>query len=403
MHMDKNFSGGSPHAMPRLAILIAPNFPPANKISSLRPYYLAIALRDADYRVFVLASQADDLGLPRSTEGMTLKYVAGSGLLWWVRALRYLGGIAIRERRVDWIISTYGPSSAHVLGAVAKLLWPFARWIADYRDIWTTGSYYGSRTRAGWKSRLKSILERALLLPSWAVVSVSPTLLEKITSFHRKQGIILYNGFEAPPSFHGELEAKEDSEGRRTIRICYTGTIYPERSPLAFIEEAWKVLESMKVDAKPDVEIVLAGMIDDGTMGAISEYIRLGLVRHLGVVTRQESYELQRKSDFCLLVEDFFATSQGVLTGKLFEYLGQRKSVIALGVEAGSDMERILADTGLGAYAGGVGSELTKFLTSAFSEESHFAVANEEKIGQYERQELSRQFVNRLLVSAGNR
>ncbi len=377
--------------------MIAPNFPPANKISSLRPYYLAVALRDAGYRVIVLASKSNDLSLPRSTEGLVLKYVAGSRLLWWTRALCYLGGSAARERRVDWIISTYGPSSAHVLGAVAKLLWPFAHWVADYRDIWTTGSYYGSRCRAGLKSKLKSILERALLLPSWAVVSVSPTLLEKLASFHRKQGIILYNGFEAPPLLAEERRSARGA-GEKSIRICYTGTIYQERSPLLFIEEAWKVLESMQANERPYVEIVLAGMIDDHTMNAISEYIRLGLVRHLGVITRQESYELQRKSDFCLLIEDFFATSQGVLTGKLFEYLGQRKPVIALGVEAGSDMERILAGTGLGVYVGGSGSALTTFLTSVFSGEDRFVVANEEEIGRYERRALSRQFVSHLLA-----
>lgn len=348
------------------ALLIAPNFPPINKISSLRPYYLALELAKDNWNVTVFAEDLcrdENSTLERPEENLNVVRIKSKNrILWIILASIKIISYSIKNRSPKIIISTYGPSSSHILGFIAKIASPKKSiWAADYRDLWTSGNYYSQHTKSP-LSNLKSGFEKAILTPASLITTVSKGLKNNLAEFHKKETHIIYNGFEGAPSL------PEKHQKNQKITICYTGTIYKERSPEPLLKAIHETPELLN-----KIEIIIAGDVDTKTQNSLKKYEGTVSLKILGKVSREESYAIQRRSDFCLLVEDYDASKKGVLTGKVFEYISAGKPIIALGVANESEIAELIMKSGLMAFCGKEPIELKKFLT--FISESHTPTA----------------------------
>ena len=72
----------------------------------------------------------------------------------WVRpSVKYLSKY-LSENQIDTIITTAPPHSLHLIGLHLKEQFPSLRWIADFRDPWTTIGYRREIGRASCRERV---------------------------------------------------------------------------------------------------------------------------------------------------------------------------------------------------------------------------------------------------------
>lgn len=331
-------------------LIISPDFPPINKISSLRAYYMAVAFAEAGWNVSVISESSEKYhnDLQRSELGVkVIRVTSDLRVAWVAKAVFLLIWLRLREQKFDLVISSHGPSSAHVLGGLAKKLSKKTIWIADYRDLWKSGNYYG-KLNNNLYGTLASWFERNLIKPATIITTVSKGLAENLSKFHAKRVDVIYNGFE-----DSENSPHYQAIDNERITICYTGVIYAERNPVQLLRA---------IDGNPSarnkVQLLIAGSISSDVYRQIEKYQETGVLRCLGEVSRTKSYAIQRSADYCLLVENYEATKKGVLTGKLFEYLSIHKPIIALGVAESSEMAEIIKSAGVLAFCGNNDAEL---------------------------------------------
>lgn len=368
-------------------LFVAPDYPPTNRSSSLRAYFLVQALADAGYRVHVVAEPAGGTStLPRDDHAdVTVRRLgAPHRALWLLRAMAHVAWLALTGRRFDLVVSTSGPFLSHILARMALLRWRSATWVADYRDLWSSGNYY-TRQR-GLALRARQGVERAVLARADLVTTVSAGLAANLEEFLGRPALVFHNGYEP-----GLARAVRSPPTGNRIRICHTGSLYRERSPRTFLDAFRRATGRRGGDR---LELVLAGPSDATVARELAQFADCPAIRHAGMLPRDEAYRLQLESDYCLLLEDPGASRMGVLTGKVFEYLGQRRPVIAFGIDPESEVAGILRASGLLAYCGTDADDLEAFLGSLAENGAAPALAPDEAcIARFDRTAISRRFV----------
>jgi glycosyltransferase involved in cell wall biosynthesis len=383
-------------------LLISHNFPPLNRIASNRPYGWVRALVDAGDTVTVLTSRKTarhgDLSLEYDSAGFeTLEIAAPEPFRFFAcRAIWTLRG-AIRllrtasRRRFDVVISTHGPSPSHLLGFWAARLHRGSAWVADYRDLWT-GGRYGRRSRA-LPRVLARWIERRILRRASLITTVSTGLSRALGAIAPGVPVqVIYNGFDLAPR---APEPRKAADGAPLV-LSHTGTVYRGMRDPSPLFRALKTMLDRGLDASR-IRVCFAGP----DLGAVTEVARdLGVAASVsieGLLPRREALRLQDRSDLLLLLEDGRAAREGVLTGKLFEYLASGKPILAIGPDGSSEIAAVLAETGAGTCVGTDVDRIADVLTGALrGETGGFYAPDLEAIARYSRERQARAFVKLL-------
>src|SRR5690606_751066 len=125
--------------------------------------------------------------------------------IWLLKAICCVVRLAVRGKRFDVIVSSSGPILVHAVASVAKISWPGACWMADYRDLWSTGSYYRAQPFFGPGLHLRRFIERSMLRLADLISTVSKGLQVNLASFHDREVLLFHNGFEPVTSPAGGI------------------------------------------------------------------------------------------------------------------------------------------------------------------------------------------------------
>jgi hypothetical protein len=242
----------------------------------------------------------------------------------------------IARHGADLIIATSPPEAVFFV-ARALSRRTGVPWVADFRDLWFRDMRLHHSRLA---SSLSGPVNRWLVNSACALVTVSRGLQDRLSAYLRRDVLVSYNGyFEKEPERAGPVTSRAD--GR--LRIVYTGRLYPGRQNP---EPLFEALRKLKSDI-PD----LAARLSVHFFGFDAPRLRPLFARH-GVddcvvahefVSYQESIELQRGADVLLFLDWTDPRAEGVLTGKLFEYLGSARPILALGSRRDSEAAGIIA------------------------------------------------------------
>ncbi|MFZ1686280.1 MAG: glycosyltransferase, partial [Flavobacteriales bacterium] len=116
--------------------------------------------------------------------------------VWWVRpSVKFLAEY-LRAHRVDAIVSTGPPHSMHLIALGLKKRFPDLRWIADWRDPWTTIDFYHQLKLTAWADRKHHRLERTVIRTADLNVAVGWTMAEELKSLGAKRTEVITNGFD---------------------------------------------------------------------------------------------------------------------------------------------------------------------------------------------------------------
>lgn len=267
----------------------------------------------------------------------------------WLRAnlfipdarLGWVPGAVIRAHelmqryRSHAVITTGTPHSAHLIGLYLKTRLRY-RWLADFRDPWVDIHYNQLLPRSVPAIRLDRKLEAAVWKNADERIVVSPGMKRHYSGLYSEPSHIITNGYD-PDDFPDPPE-KSDTVSRLTIR--HVGTVPESSVPETF----FKVLSRLPS----------TGYRMDW-VGSIHEKIR-HITRQLnleantgftGYVSRDEAARQMQTADLLLLIIPQVRHAEGILTGKLFNYLGSGNPILMLGPTDG-DAARIIRETGSG-------------------------------------------------------
>lgn len=273
-----------------------------------------------------------------------LLYIRGNFFIpdarkFWVKpSVRYLKNYLLTEK-IDTIITTGPPHSLHLIGL--KLREQLAvKWVADFRDPWTTIGYH-SKLELTEKSKKKhKDLEAAVLKTADMIVTTSFTTKDEFSKITSQPIEVITNGYDVEKYEHKPLSEK--------FTISHIGSLLSDRNP----EVLWQVLAELvqeNADFANDLELRFAGVISDRIKRKLKDVGLEDYTSYFGYVSHTKALELQRTSQLLLLIEIDAEKTKGIIAGKIFEYMVAERPIVALGPE-GADIEKIIRETNTGTY-----------------------------------------------------
>lgn len=248
----------------------------------------------------------------------------------------------------DVVISTFGPDGAHLIGSAMKIENPNLLWIADYRDLWSQNhvavsmSYSRSSLTA---LELKTVKNRADL-----VTTVSEDLAMQLSEFLGIESHVITNGFDiSVDNLKRNILSKRQPKLSDPFNIIYTGNIYCEfRDPKPLLDAIVHLRNNSIIRSDKAVHVNFYGNDLRVIEKLVKNPLYAEIIKLHGHVSREEALDAQINGDCLLSLETSDAQVQGVVTGKLFEYVSAGTPVIGIGSGDNSAIGSILKDTGSG-------------------------------------------------------
>jgi glycosyltransferase involved in cell wall biosynthesis len=246
----------------------------------------------------------------------------------------------------DVIVSSAGPYTAHLVGWQLRREGRAPFWVADFRDLWTENHIFPGLFPF---TVLERFHERRVLREADLLATVTEELAGKLRARTRRPVEVIYNGYD-PDSLRLLSSAPFFPEDG-VCRLVYPGTWYPQGQDPTPLLRALHALRTQRPDLAGRFALVVAGWSGPQWRDLAGRHGVGDLVQVLGVLSHEETLRLERDASALLLL-DWHDPTQGVLTGKVFEYLSAPGPILAVGGAADSALAQLLRRTGRGFHLG---------------------------------------------------
>ena len=236
--------------------------------------------------------------------------------------------------RPDVVIATHSPYISLVVSALYASRHRNTKLWLDFRDMWT----YGHTTRGlPILSTIERGIERRALRQAAVVTTVSERLCANLAS---RSGVcqprLVYNS----PAPAGAMFTGHRPSGR-PLTLCYTGNIYPWQD----ITPLFRMLRELMTTSgitPADVRVQVASRLPGDVVATAARLGVSAFLDYQGCLSRQDCITMQRDADVLVVMESAAPEADGVLTGKVFEYLATTKPLLLLGPGPQSELYRLI-------------------------------------------------------------
>jgi len=294
----------------------------------------------------------------------------------------------IQKYDIKHVITTGPPHSAHLIGLDLKRKLDVS-WTADFRDPWTDIFFYDQFYHTAWAKKKDASLEKNVLEASDNVIIVSQALkdllLEKSDKVISDKIRVIPNGFD-DKDFDLPSNPPKDE-----FVITFTGSLANEANKM---DVFGKVLaEVMKEFPEVPVKFRFIGNIGPN----VSDLLRINgieqIIEKIPYSPHHVAVQYLLNGTACFSVIKRTEKNKGILSGKIFDYLGSCKPIICIGPEDGNVAE-ILDECKAGKVIDYDNEERQKaYLKSLFAKwvEDPDLDIHEETYLKYSRKNLTRQ------------
>lgn len=300
----------------------------------------------------------------------------------------------IKDNSIDYIYTTSGPYTAHIIGLkIVKKA--DVKWVADFRDPWASNPF------VNYSMAVKNIykrLERKVIKRADYVLTVSQPIVDdfilRYKDEKKEKFTVITNGYDEENFTDLNLKLGESNE---RFTILYNGTLYGRRSPEKILEAISRLINDKKIEASK-IKIRFIGQIGNEHMGTVRTYMNAlpDVVEHKDYLPHSESLKELCTANALLLIIDEGKGAEGILTGKIFEYIRCGKPIIGV-VPQGAAKDLIIdTQTGYTAKPSSV-DEISDIILKAYTEYftgNNGFKPNWEKIRQYSRENLTKHLMD---------
>jgi len=240
----------------------------------------------------------------------------------------------LERESIDYLIVSGFPYGLFLMAHKLKKEFPSIKWIADYRDDWTTNSLVKGRNLAQKIIlKLESISEKKWLSNSSLITTANNTVsnLEKL---HDQKVTHIFNG-------HMINEKGSSSIEDGVIRIVYSGSIFLNQD-FTFFKKALAILKNEEVN----VHVTFLGSLFNTKECQVLKKFFIELDVHFTERLKRSEYleELKRANAFLITP---YPNVQDRTPSKIFDYIGLEKPIFLIPSDFG-EIEKVLSRSGLG-------------------------------------------------------
>lgn len=206
--------------------------------------------------------------------------------VFWVRPSVKLLQKYLVENNIDTVITTGPPHSLHLIGLKLKLKSDI-KWIADFRDPWTTIGYQKDLKLTPYALSRHAALERQVLQTADQIIVTSKTTKADFQQLTSQPITVITNGYDVENIPKITLDPK--------FSIAHIGSLLSERNPIFL----WHVLSEIvreNENFKADFELKLIGSVSKNVMDSILTYGLGDFVNDYGYVSHDEAVVHQQPS-----------------------------------------------------------------------------------------------------------
>ena len=229
----------------------------------------------------------------------------------------------LKEEAFDVVYSTSPPETAHLVGhSVSRAAG--LPWVADFRDPWMNLHLLPPPTAL--HRRMHRRLERRVCNNA-AIVVTNRWHKEKVMRDYPNVAsvTIIRNGFDSEKV--DAVHAEPASDG--CLHITHAGMLTQKRSAGPFLE-GLKMLLDERRDIRDRIAVTFAGPRESANDEHVAALGLSDVVRFRDTVPHAESLQMQKRSHILLLIKHLNPDYEGLIPGKLFEYIGARRPILAL-------------------------------------------------------------------------
>lgn len=231
----------------------------------------------------------------------------------------------------DLVISTGPPHSSHLIGLHLKRKFKKIKWIADWRDPWSEIYYLKLQKPLPHARFIQRYLQNKVLKSADLNLLISRYLMERLPDANK---LLLRNGYDLQAV---EVAKQAAQKQANTFLISYVGQ-FTMGQDISFLLD---VLEA--VMDENDVKIRFIGSNVSAELSERIQAMDNDKFELLPFMPHQQALKHMAASNVLLLLINRYEGYQGMLTTKLFEYLGVGVPILALGPRGGEAEELIQA------------------------------------------------------------
>ncbi len=234
----------------------------------------------------------------------------------------------VYEEDIDCCLTTGPPHSTHFFGRFLKQKTGLP-WIMDIRDSFINDAERKKTPVNVIQNIFCKYYEKQFCDFADLIVTVSSPMIHnmaKRTGINiEKKSNVITNGFD--PEFFNKSGHYENKK----LVITYTGTFYQKITPKVFLNALDKLIKTKRIN-KDDLLLNFVGDFPSYINKWLNDFSHHVAINTPGQVSYQSALEYQKKADILLLI---LAPVEGrhaaeILTGKIFDYMGSRKTILGL-------------------------------------------------------------------------
>lgn len=265
-------------------------------------------------------------------------FIPDARVLWVKPSVKFLEKY-ISENGISTIITSGPPHSLHLIGLELKQKLG-VKWLADFRDPWTTIGYHKALRLSNYAEKKHKTLEQKVLNTVDTIIVTSNSTKKEFEAITKKPIVVITNGYDS------EVVAKQALDTKFTL--AHIGSFLSERNPKLLWESLFELTQEIS-DFKNHLELKLIGAVSQEVLETITQFSLNPYLNNLGYLSHYEAIEHQRKSQVLLLIEINSKNTRSIIPGKIFEYMVSGRPIIAIGPK-GSDFAEIISTTNTGVF-----------------------------------------------------
>ena len=265
-------------------------------------------------------------------------FIPDARVLWVKPSVKYLEKY-ISENGITTIITSGPPHSLHLIGLELKQKLN-VKWVADFRDPWTTIGYHKAFKLLEFAANKHKQLENKVLNNADLILVTSPSTRAEFKKITSKPIEVITNGYDVEKIGNQIVDKK--------FSLAHIGSFLSERNPRILWESISELIRENPLFAS-HFQLKLIGAISQEVLDSIALFQLQNYVNNLGYVSHDEAIVHQKKSQVLLLIEINSEDTKSIIPGKLFEYLVSERPIIGVGPK-GCDFAEIIIDTNTGVF-----------------------------------------------------